>query len=173
MRRWARYKALLAARGRKPLAASSQKRWSETERRDFAQVLHGLGTYEGEEIRITPDDCEKHIYTPDFVIDTPCGRVYHEVKGSWRLASQDAARLRFSFAALARPRATFVWAKEERRRGLWTVEVWRDGGRKREKAVHVIGFRITEGGVEWQKKVAHNQRSPGRSRSSRRVSRAG
>jgi len=172
--RWtvSRYLAYLARKGGKdgPRRVRASKAWSGPERRYFATVLGGRGVYEGEVIRITPGECERHEYTPDFVTEAetldsvygPRGRslmspsapiahkVYHEVKGSYRLGSQDAARLRWCFAALARPDAVFVWAKEQGKSGLWTVEVWRHGGRTRDRARNVLRFEFgKDGGVIW------------------------
>ena len=126
--------------------------WSGSEKRYFHGVLHDRGAYEGETIRITPEDMEKHEYTPDFVTDAGGTTVYHEVKGNYRLQSQDAARLRWCFAAAAHPEAVFVWAKESANKCVWQVEVWFDGGRVRLKERGVIGFRISGGEVIWQRR---------------------
>jgi len=167
--RWtvSRYLAYLARKGGKdgPRRVRASKAWSGPERRYFANVLGGRGVYEGEVIRITPGECERHEYTPDFVTEAVyvpifrtssasgvaiAHKVYHEVKGSYRLGSQDAARLRWCFAALARPEAVFVWAKEHGKSGLWTVEVWRNGGCTRDRARNVLRFEFgKDGGVIW------------------------
>lgn len=134
---------------------------SETERRYYCEVLKFQGEYEAETIAFTPEyfaPKDKHRYTPDFVTKLEgiknCGadiKVYHEVKGSYRLGSQDGARLRWCMAALARPDAVFVWAKE-RTDKRWDIEIWYDGGRTRLKQLGVLGFRfIITGGVEWQR----------------------
>lgn len=154
------YRQYLARRHGKPVPLP--KAWSETEKRYFYSVLKGSGKYEGDTVRITPDYTEKHVYTPDFVTYMNCTvtagglradavrKVYHEVKGHYRLQSQDAARLRWCFAALSHPDVVFVWAKETRVRSLWDIEVWFDGGRTRLKERNVLGFEFTgKGGVEW------------------------
>lgn len=156
----AQYRAYLKKRGAKtpPQArgAIAAKKMSSAESRYLYGVLGGKGAYEAEQLRITPDNCEKHIYTPDFVSseDTWCGLprvVYHEVKGSYRLQSQDGARLRWCFAALANPYAVFVWAKETPAK-RWDIEVWYDGGRTRIKERNVLGFSFGEkGGVLWRR----------------------
>lgn len=153
-----------------------EKKWgSQTECRYFNQVLKGRGKFESEQIIFTPPYLQgrnEHHYTPDFVTeiavrpiapslqahceDVERGaemsrKVYHEVKGSYRLGSQDAARLRWCMAAVSRPDAVFVWAKE-RKDKRWDVEVWWDGGRTQAKQMGVWGFRFTHaGGVEWVK----------------------
>ena len=144
---------------------SVDRGWSGSEKRYFHGVLHDQGEYEGETIRITPEDMERHEYTPDFVTLAECTvrsgelhadavrKVYHEVKGNYRLQSQDAARLRWCFAAKAHPEAIFVWAKEMPNNWAWQVEVWFDGGRTRLKERNVIDFRINKnGGIVWHKK---------------------
>ena len=172
--RWseAKYLAYLAARRRErggsaavAVSGGAARRarggegWSGPEARYFAGVLHGDGEYEGEEIRITPAWCEEHHYTPDFVTRRGDGVVvYHEVKGSYRLGSQAAARLRWTFAALARSAAIFVWAKEGRNR-LWTVDIWRAGGRLREHRTSVVGFSFSSTGeTVWQVRQKQKKR---------------
>ena len=136
---------------RHALRVQGSTKWSAPETRYFQGVLGGSGAYEPETIRITPDRCEKHSYTPDFGTVVGGLKVYHEVKGEYRLGSQDGARLRWCFAALARPDAVFVWAKELRTR-RWDIDVWLDGGRTRLKGHRVLGFDIDhKGGVTWRK----------------------
>lgn len=141
----------------------SGSKWSQPERRYFYGVLRGVGRYEACRLRITPDYCEEHVYTPDFTTEhvdkidigghviSKTVRVHHEVKGSYRLGSQDGARLRWTFAAIAHPEDVFVWAKESRRKGLWDIEIWGLGGIDREKARGVRGFKFSEdGSVVWE-----------------------
>lgn len=141
---------------------------SETERRYYYGVLKSQGEYEAETIEFTPEyfaPKDKHRYTPDYKTsvnsivnetemfgyinrDRP---VYHEVKGSYRLGSQDGARLRWCMAAISRPEAIFVWAKERKDR-RWDIEIWYDGGRTQLKERGVIGYKFNEaGGVVWQR----------------------
>lgn len=134
-------------------------KWSGSEQRYFHGVLRDRGEYEGETIRITPEDMERHEYTPDFVTlvedmhTESVRKVYHEVKGNYRLQSQDAARLRWCFAAKAHPESIFVWAKEMEARSVWQVEIWYDGGRTRIRERNVISFEIgRNGGVVWHKR---------------------
>ena len=139
-------------------------KWTQAERSYFYGVLGGTGKYEGEELRITPSECEKHSYTPDFVTELEQNyqvgghtflhqaKVYHEVKGEYRLQSQDGARLRWCFAAISHPSDVFVWAKMAKTKGYWDIEVWYDGGRTRLKGKKVRKFVFNnKGGVEWLK----------------------
>lgn len=159
--RWtqARYRAFcakMAGHGKAKAKVPRVKAWSKPEIRYNLRFLGGKGEYEPEEIQITPDDAEKHVYTPDFrtLGDTVYAPVpvYHEVKGSYRLQSQDAARLRWLFASIARPFAWFVWAKE-RKDGAWDIEIARNG-RVVFKNTKVLGYKLHEkfGGWEvlWQ-----------------------
>ena len=117
--------------------------WSGSEKRYYYGVLRGAGQYEGETIRITPDNFERHEYTPDFVTKTSSGTtVYHEVKGHYSFKNQCEARLRWCFAALARPDAIFVWAKEDRSPSRWSIDVMYDGGRTHVRARGVVNLDI-------------------------------
>lgn len=153
--RWtqARYRAFCAKMaGHGKAKVPRVKVWSKPEIRYNLRFLGGKGEYEPEEIQITPDDAEKHVYTPDFttLVVVPNGwvRVYHEVKGSYRLQSQDAARLRWLFASLARPRAWFVWAKE-RKDGAWDIDIARNGVIVR-KCTKVVGYEFRLGITGWE-----------------------
>lgn len=145
--------------------------WSAPERRYHSTVLHGRGLYEAEHIRFTPEHAERHCYTPDFMtqvsVDGATRVVYHEVKGSYRLGSQDAARLRFIMSSVVRPYAYFVWAKERRNR-LWEIDVVR-GGHVIAAARDVIGFEINEEGeVTWQHAKPRAKAGQRRAKSGRR-----
>ena len=68
-------------------------------------------------------------YTPDWTVTTPNNpTAYHEVKGSYKLGSEDRARLAWELAAEQNPDAAFVWAVLTRRG--WEIEEWFDGGRE-------------------------------------------
>lgn len=159
--RWtqARYRAFcakMAGRGKAKAKVPRVKVWSKPEIRYNLRFLGGRGEYEPEEVRITPEYAEKHVYTPDFrtfVLESGAPvLIYHEVKGAYRLQSQDAARLRWLFASLKRPDAWFVWAKE-RKDGAWNVEIARNGAVVF-KNTKVLGYKLQEkfGGWEvvWQ-----------------------
>lgn len=124
-------------------------------------VLGGKGDFEPETLTFTPgylQPRDRHGYTPDYgqrirLPDRPgWSRVYHEVKGRYRLPSQDGARLRWCMAAVTHPDDVFVWAKETKSGHRWDVEVWRDGGRVCQKGRGVLGFGFAgNGGVEWRR----------------------
>lgn len=142
----AQYKKLLKGSRRKAPRVKTGRKWSEPEKRYFYGVLKGEGEYEAEQIRITPEYVEKHVYTPDFKteidgLDSKMA-VYHEVKGSYRLQSQDAARIRFIMASLKKHYAYFVWAKERKNR-RWDIEVFRYGA-SIAKQEDVTGFYFNE-----------------------------
>lgn len=142
----AQFKKMLKSSRRKSPRAKADKSWSEPEKRYFHGVLRGVGKYESERIRITPEFAERHVYTPDFTTTfegLDCQMlVYHEVKGSYRLQSQDAARIRFIVASVMRVNAYFVWAKE-RKNHRWDIEVFRNGVRI-DRGRNVAGFMFNE-----------------------------
>lgn len=70
-------------------------------------------------------------YTPDFETTLADGRaLFVEVKGSYRLQSEDRARLAWEIAAEANASAAFAWAKLDARTRRFAIEVWEDGGRR-------------------------------------------
>ena len=68
-------------------------------------LLAGEGLYEPCHIVLTRK--KKRRYTPDFLYRG----AYIEVKGDYRLQSEDRARLAFEFAAEANTETPFVWAR--------------------------------------------------------------
>lgn len=151
--RWtqARYRAFcakMAGHGKAKAKVPRVKAWSKPEIRYNLRFLRGRGYYEPIRIRITPPDAEEHVYTPDFATKFERLDVYHEVKGSYRLQSQDAARLRWLFASLAMPTAIFVWAKE-RKDGAWDIEIAQNGDIVR-KNTKVVGYEFRMGITGWE-----------------------
>ena len=102
-----------------------------TEARYRREMLRGipehLVKYEAKTFTIT--QTTKREYTPDWVISANYGfpAQYHEVKGSYKLGSEDRARLAWELAAERNPGALFVWAVLTRRG--WEIEEWTDGGK--------------------------------------------
>lgn len=146
-----RYRDYIAKKLGRPVAKPKVTKWSEPEKRYFLGVLHGAGEYESCRLRVFPDSVEEHHYTPDFTTVNHGRIVHHEVKGAYRLQSQDAARLRFIGASWCNSMDTFIWAKERRNR-RWDVEVFR-GGIRLIKQAGVTGFEINrEGQFTWHGK---------------------
>ena len=103
-----------------------------TEARYRREVLRGihpsLVSYESRSFTITKTT--KREYTPDWVVTPNTGGLppeYHEVKGSYKLGSEDRARLAWELAAEQNPGALFFWAVLTRRG--WEIEEWTDGGK--------------------------------------------
>lgn len=95
------------------------------------QILEGRGRYEP--VRITITRRKERKYTPDFLFETEGGvRAIVEVKGAYKLQSEERARLAWEIAAEGDATgAVFVWARA--RRGGYDCEAWFDNGRRIEK----------------------------------------
>ena len=96
-------------------------------REELRDVPEHLVKYEGKTFTIT--NVTKREYTPDWVVSANYGfpPQYHEVKGSYKLGSEDRARLAWEIAAERNPNAIFVWAVLTKRG--WEIEEWQDGGK--------------------------------------------
>ena len=87
-------------------------------------LLGGRGRYEPFGITVTR--VAKRRYTPDFAARV-CGvTVVAEVKGDYRLHSEDRARLAWEIAAEANddPSCVFVWARWRKAGRLYRCEFW-------------------------------------------------
>jgi hypothetical protein len=95
----------------------SAKRPNKTEAHYLRDRLAGRAArYEAVTFRLAAG----HRYTPDFVVMGQHGDIAecHEVKGSYRLHSQDGARMRFDQARREWPGIRWVWA-------TWTGKGWK------------------------------------------------
>lgn len=117
-------------RTRKCRPSTSVHAPNSTEGRYRRECLSGIAPecihYESETFTITKV-CRRE-YTPDWVVAVPgFPPFYHEVKGAYKLGSENRARLAWEMAAEQHPNAVFVWAVLTRRG--WEIEEWHDGGR--------------------------------------------
>lgn len=125
--RLARKAAAKAARKRlKPLRPDGR---NENEARFDRMILGGRGVYEPCRIEVT--SVNRRVYTPDFEakVSLPGGgsaTVYAEVKGGYRLHSEDRARLAWEVAAerFAAPGVVFAWARWVPKGRLYECEAW-------------------------------------------------
>lgn len=128
--------------GKRPRIPKQLKGPNATEERFRLNVLRCMGTYEPCRFTITGNKRRK--YTPDFLYihhgTDGDAEVYIEVKGSYKLPSEDRARLAWELTAEANPDKVFVWARDAGYNYKWRVEVWADGGR-RKACNHVICHR--------------------------------
>lgn len=97
-----------------PKAAKMPNKTEDRYRRD--RLAGRAARYEAVTFRLSAG----HRYTPDWVIMGPHGDIAecHEVKGSYRLHSQDGARMRYDQARREWPGIRWVWA-------TWTGTVWK------------------------------------------------
>jgi hypothetical protein len=98
-------------------AVKGRKGPNQTEMRYMFEALRGLDArYEALTVRLA----NGHRYTPDWVVFGG-GRpiACYEVKGPYRLGSQDGARMRFDQARLEWPGVRWVWA-------TWTGNEWQE-----------------------------------------------
>ncbi len=127
------------ATGRKlPKAPPLPKGMNANEARFNRMILGGLGRFEPAKIEITA--VNRRVYTPDFAtcltLDMGGGESVEawplvEVKGGYRLQSEDRARLAWEIAAerFARGKVVFVWARWRPRGKCYECEAWwRRGG---------------------------------------------
>lgn len=124
----------LSAKGKgRDKKLSLPKTMNPNEARFQKNVLNGLGKYEGVRLIITRTKARK--YTPDFVYVHTAGEpaVYIEVKGSYKLQSEDRARLAWEIAAESCCNC-FVWAKYISR-GMYECEAWYGAGTRIAKGV--------------------------------------
>lgn len=107
---------------------------NENEARFNRTVLGGRGLYETTHFEITRT--KRRRYTPDFAA-VVCGvTVVAEVKGDYRLHSEDRARLAWEIAAEAcdNPSVAFVWARWNGTVRAYDCEAWSGGGTVRRTA---------------------------------------
>ena len=101
-------------RGRVPNRTEAAYRGEVLGRRSDVAAVH----YQG----LTFHMANGHRYTPDWVAVTTGGRMEcHEVKGGYRLHSQQRARLAFDQARVEFPWIVWVWAAK-------TKQGWKIGG---------------------------------------------
>lgn len=137
--RLARKAAAKAARKRaRPLRPDGR---NENEARFDRMILGGRGVYEPCRIEVT--SVNRRVYTPDFEtkVALPKGgtaTVYAEVKGGYRLQSEDRARLAWEIAAerFAGPGIVFAWARWVPKGRLYECEAWARHGER-----VAVGFR--------------------------------
>lgn len=97
---------------------------NKTEVRYNAEMLNGQGAYEPFSLKL-PGGSR---YTPDFVTWDAQGRMTcHEVKGSFRFASESRAVAVVRECAHHFPHITFIWATLEKG-GEWSVFKANEGG---------------------------------------------
>ncbi len=118
-----------------PKAPPLPKGMNANEARFNRMILGGLGRFEPAKIEITT--VNRRVYTPDFGVDIDSVatetriEVFVEVKGGYRLQSEDRARLAWEIAAerFARGKVVFVWARWRPRGKCYECEAWwRRGG---------------------------------------------
>lgn len=117
------------SRGRGVKIPALPKGMNANESRFKRQILGGRGKYEPIKITITRRNERK--YTPDFVYlcENLTKMAIIEVKGSYKLQSEERARLAWEIAAENdNMMATFVWARYSR--GGYECEAWFDSGRR-------------------------------------------
>jgi hypothetical protein len=112
---------------------------NENEARFNRMILGGIGKYEPSHFYITR--VNKRVYTPDFAITlhnvTKQTRtdVFAEVKGSYKLQSEDRARLAWEVAAENTiPEHVFAWARWTPRGRFYECEAWARRGERRATA---------------------------------------
>lgn len=132
-----------------------------TETRYRREVLGGihpsLVSYESRSFAITRTT--KREYTPDWTVKSATGKLppeYHEVKGSYKLGSEDRARLAWEIAAEQNPDSAFYWAVLTRRG--WEIEKWMDGGKTIwVKLASETTYRAVQ--PDWRRHRKHKTRS--------------
>ena len=112
---------------------------NENEARFNRVILDGRGAYEPSKFYITR--INKRVYTPDFAITLhnitreTQKDVFVEVKGSYKLQSEDRARLAWEVAAEnTTPEHVFVWARWKPRGRVYECEAWSGRGARRATA---------------------------------------
>ena len=103
---------------------------NQTEARFNSQVLCGRGAFHPASYTVSRTTSRR--YTPDYSWEVNEVPVVIEVKGGYRLPSEQRARLAWELAAEANPGTVFVWARFCR--GVWDVEAWYRGGRTTSRA---------------------------------------
>ena len=93
---------------------------TETEKRYNRLVLAGAGRFEAVTLHLPGGGR----YTPDFMTLDEGTVTFHEVKGSYRLASQGRALTAFQEAVAAFPCFRFVWAVERAQKGVFDRRVF-------------------------------------------------
>lgn len=122
------------AKGTKKVRAAIAGGMNANEERFDSLILLGQGAYEATKITITKRKARK--YTPDFIYTSPSGiRAVIEVKGAYRLHSEDRARLAWEIAAEMPGDDVYVWARFKRQ--AYECEAWLAGGER------VIKRRLT------------------------------
>jgi len=116
------------ATGRKLPAVRLPHGMNQNERRFRRMILNGAGSYEPIKIAVT--EVNQRHYTPDFVYATGDLKVaIVEVKGSYKLQSEERARLAWEIAAEKDiTRSVFVWARYNR--SAYDCEAWFDNGHR-------------------------------------------
>lgn len=131
------------ATGRKlPKAPSLPKGVNANEARFNRMILGGCGKFEPVKIEIT--NVNRRVYTPDFFaelsLDMGGGEFVEawplvEVKGGYKLQSEDRARLAWEVAAECTiPEHVFVWARWKPRGRVYECEAWSGRGERRAAA---------------------------------------
>lgn len=107
---------------------------NENEARFNRTVLGGRGLYETTHFEITRT--KRRRYTPDFLTCVGPWRAVVEVKGGYRLQSEDRARLAWEIAAetCGDPSVAFVWARWNGTARAYDCEAWSGGGTVRRTA---------------------------------------
>ena len=102
---------------------------NDNEARFQRTVLGGTGLYECVHFEITRT--KRRRYTPDFTTFVGPWQAVVEVKGGYRLHSEDRARLAWEIAAEAcdNPSVAFVWARWNGTARTYDCEAWGCGGR--------------------------------------------
>lgn len=127
LKNYRRVKNAWIPRQKRRVGPDGSRQPNSNEARFRRMALGGQGAYEPTHIRITRTT--ERVYTPDFLFTTDdLHVVYVEVKGAYRLQSEDRARLAWEIAAEKISDAVFVWAKWNR--GAYDCEAWFDGGAK-------------------------------------------
>lgn len=103
----------------RPMVTSASRQPNKTETLYNREQLGGNGRYEAVTFRL-PGGSR---YTPDWVTFDPSGRmVCHEVKGSFRFASQGRAATAFRECVAAFPDVVFVWGRYKDRD--WQIQTF-------------------------------------------------
>ncbi len=108
---------------------------NENEARFNRVILGGRGRFEPRHFTITNVNCRR--YTPDFGVDVDSVateariEVFVEVKGSYKLQSEDRARLAWEIAAEnADAASVFVWARWRPMGRVYECEAWARRGER-------------------------------------------
>lgn len=97
---------------------------NRTEASFNSHVLSGRGKFKPKPFLVSK--VSRRRYTADFYYEHEGVPVYVEVKGSYRLPSEQRARLAWELAAEQNPGTVFAWARSCG--GVWDVEMWYRGG---------------------------------------------